>query len=109
MFSVKESSALGLLGNVRWCHEDRRFSKRQEERNTRLCNEQSDLLWGKMGRSLLAQSRTPINTAYRRLGGNMQIGDLVDDGFGCFGVITALGWIFPESVSGSASSNNYSD
>ena len=27
----------------------------------------------------------------------MQIGDLVDDGFGCFGVIVELGWIFPES------------
>ncbi len=27
----------------------------------------------------------------------MQIGDLVDDGFGCFGVIVELGWIFPSS------------
>ncbi len=27
----------------------------------------------------------------------MKIGDLVDDGFGCFGVIVELGWIFPES------------
>ena len=30
----------------------------------------------------------------------MKVGDLVDDGFGCFGVIVALGWIFPESVNG---------
>tara|TARA_Y100001938_G_C7764341_1_gene270104 strand:+ start:139 stop:336 length:198 start_codon:yes stop_codon:yes gene_type:complete len=27
----------------------------------------------------------------------MQIGDLVDDGFGCYGVIVELGWIFPSS------------
>ncbi len=27
----------------------------------------------------------------------MKIGDLVDDGFGCFGVIVELGWIFPSS------------
>mgnify|MGYP001370870355 FL=1 len=25
----------------------------------------------------------------------MKIGDLVDDGFGCFGVIVELGWIYP--------------
>ena len=27
----------------------------------------------------------------------MKIGDLVDDGFGCIGVIVELGWIFPSS------------